>query len=795
MAYYFYDECDRIIETDEYNIGGKKLFKTTYSWDAEGNRLSEMQYNHGQSGASGNSGNNGNGNGNGNKNSTGTVSAEAPAIEVPSVDTEKLSTTASVVNRPALPDPTEDTAAGIVLKNQADSAQETNIQLLNTGKDGASVEGNGDGNGQVPPGQTEDEDGNIVNPGGHMPPGLNRGEKGEKPDNPNKPEKPDNPGSEDSADKKANKANKGTHEYGYDSLNRMISSNIAGTTTSYTYDTLGNLVLEKAKNKVVDYQYNELNQLTKKKEGNESYTYAYDKRGNRTAETGKKASRSYLYDETDRLVEGTNWKGDQSAYTYNGLGLRVNNTHTTHAGKVYVRDYVIDYTSLENDDLMVFAEGNGQLEYEQKHVYAGSERIEQFTDKGNWERTLYVHEDVMGNTRYYTKANGQSFAELAYDAWGMPESPNKLLNNDHGNYVFATFTGHIYDTVLDIYFAEARFYDAANRTWLAMDPIKDGGNWYQYCFSNPTTYYDPTGLAGFFAFSGCVDANKLAGQIQSGFRDLKGKVSEFVDNIDWNRVGVGILKGASAAAVLAIGIAAVVATGGTALPAVLGALGGTVSVGTALVAAGTFIAGGASIAFGISDTIEALQDINYGAKGSSKKAYNIIRDGAFKGNDGLYYGLEMLATVLASAGTITFRSFNMESEIKASTMAGAGKTISYTDYDNIYKSSIHNAGKDKVMLGKYDGGGATSYITKAGSEYEYFSLGKDWDTIKVKYGYTDNDMFKLFNEAFLDDGINAGKTFQFSHNPINDTGALGQEYQYLLNNNYKWDTGTMTMYP
>ena len=226
-----------------------------------------------------------------------------------------------------------------------------------------------------------------------------------------------------------------------------------------------------------------------------------------------------------------------------------------------------------------------------------------------------------------------------------------------------------------------------------------------------------------------------------------------------------------------------------------GAAGSTGSVGRNRIGGHCLGSGGASIAFGISDTIEALQDINYGAKGSSKKAYNIIRDGAFKGNDGLYYGLEMLATVLASAGTITFRSFNMESEIKASTMAGAGKTISYTDYDNIYKSSIHNAGKDKVMLGKYDGGGATSYITKAGSEYEYFSLGKDWDTIKVKYGYTDNDMFKLFNEAFLDDGINAGKTFQFSHNPINDTGALGQEYQYLLNNNYKWDTGTMTMYP
>ena len=524
-------------------------------------------------------------------------------------------------------------------------------------------------NGQIPPGQTEDEDGTIVNPGGNTPPGLNRGEKIEKPDNPNKPEKPDNPGTEDSADKKENKANKGTHKYGYDSLNRMVNSNIAGTTTTYTYDTLGNLVLEKTKNKVVDYQYNELNQLTKKKEGNESYNYTYDKRGNRTAEIGKKASRSYLYDETNRMVEGTNWKGDKSAYTYNGLGLRVNNTHTTHAGKVYARDYVIDYTSFENDDLMVFAEGNGQLEYEQKHVYAGSERIEQFTDKGNWERTLYVHEDVMGNTRYYTKANGQSFAELTYDAWGMPESPNKLLNDDHGNYVFATFTGHIYDTTLDIYFAEARFYDANNRTWLAMDPVKDGGNWYQYCYSNPTTFYDPTGLAGFSPFSGCVDMNKLAEQMQSGFRDLKGKVSGFMDNVDWNRVGMGLLKTGSALAVLAIGAAAVVATGGAALPAVMGLFAGTVSAGTAIVTVGTFAAGSAAVAFGFADILEAAQDVGYGTVGSSRASFNPLRDTMFTGNEDLYYGLEMLTTLIASAGTATFRSFNMESEINASEIA------------------------------------------------------------------------------------------------------------------------------
>ncbi len=120
--------------------------------------------------------------------------------------------------------------------------------------------------------------------------------------------------------------------------------------------------------------------------------------------------------------------------------------------------------------------------------------MEQFTERGNWDRLLYVHEDIMGNTRYYTKDNGQSFAELEYDVWGAVTSPSKLTNNDNGNFAAANFTGHPYDTVLDIYFAEARFYDAKHRQWMASDPIKSGLNWYLYVEGNPATYWDPTGL-------------------------------------------------------------------------------------------------------------------------------------------------------------------------------------------------------------------------------------------------------------------------------------------------------------
>ena len=97
------------------------------------------------------------------------------------------------------------------------------------------------------------------------------------------------------------------------------------------------------------------------------------------------------------------------------------------------------------------------------------------------------------------------------------------------------------------------------------------------------------------------------------------------------------------------------------------------------------------------------------------------------------------------------------------------------------------------MLGKYDGGGATSYIKKAGKDYTYFDLGDEWEVIKQRYGFSDGDMFQLFNEAFLEDGINEGKVFHFSHNPVGDMDSLGQEFRYLLANGYKWDPITMTM--
>ena len=367
--------------------------------------------------------------------------------------------------------------------------------------------GTGDGNShrgewRVPPPMSVLEDGTVVNPGGNEPPGLQRGGL------PGKAANPDKPGS-GALGGSGNGGLKESRVFTYDALDYMATGTIDGTKTEYAYDSVGNLVKEKigAGNTAVDYQYNVMNQLVRKQTNSEMATYAYDKRGNRTGEAASNKTQSYVYDATNHLVRGVNVNGDASEYAYNALFMRVNNTQVAHSGSAYSRDYVIDYTSGdENNDIVTYAHG----EYCQQQVYLKSglrgvlhgEQLMQLTDtsasnsgNGGQERRLNIHEDPLGTTKKFTKGDGTEFAALKYDTWGLPAQPNKLVNNDHGNYIAANFTGHSYDTVLDFYFAEARFYDPMGRIWVARDPAKDGLNWYRYVGNNPASKWDQTGLA------------------------------------------------------------------------------------------------------------------------------------------------------------------------------------------------------------------------------------------------------------------------------------------------------------
>ncbi len=56
------------------------------------------------------------------------------------------------------------------------------------------------------------------------------------------------------------------------------------------------------------------------------------------------------------------------------------------------------------------------------------------------------------------------------------------------------YTGKDYDEDAELYYFNARWYDAELGRFTAEDPIKDGTNWYAYVGNRPLVYTDPTGL-------------------------------------------------------------------------------------------------------------------------------------------------------------------------------------------------------------------------------------------------------------------------------------------------------------
>jgi len=105
-----------------------------------------------------------------------------------------------------------------------------------------------------------------------------------------------------------------------------------------------------------------------------------------------------------------------------------------------------------------------------------------------------------------TKETGETIAWADFDAWGKPRSPRGHDMNMAGVDNAVSFTSYTYDVVLDLYFAQARFYDANSRRFISVDPIKDGINWYAYCEGNPITFVDPSGLDSYVIWASYGDS-------------------------------------------------------------------------------------------------------------------------------------------------------------------------------------------------------------------------------------------------------------------------------------------------
>ena len=94
----------------------------------------------------------------------------------------------------------------------------------------------------------------------------------------------------------------------------------------------------------------------------------------------------------------------------------------------------------------------------------------------------------MNSTKAVTKADGSLECMYEYRAFG--EELKKLGERD-AKY---TYGGKELDDETNLYYFNARYYDATIGSFINVDPVQDGWNWHVYCNNNPLSFVDPTGL-------------------------------------------------------------------------------------------------------------------------------------------------------------------------------------------------------------------------------------------------------------------------------------------------------------
>ena len=408
--------------------------------------------------------------------------------------------------------------------------------------------------------------------------------------------------------------------YTYDALNRLTGSTrkleiypYDTLAYSYTYDTLGNLLKQSGPTKGEEdtYQYNDLNQMVSKHVcGYEQkltriydYGYTYDKRGNLVKEeeicspttTGPRniTIATYLYDETNRMVQGTNKAGEVSAYTFNGLGVRVgtelilkDNTHgytdfhcqtpSVETGiekpEVVKTDYVIDYTRLDIDQrVLMKSEQDG---YDFFYTY-GLDKLQVMTigEGSNWwgqsikkcVNMAYVHTDRLGSVVNLSDQYGRVTARADYTDWGEVRRYTDITVDGGFRRLLPeiTYATHEYDDVLNQFYAKARMYDAENKRFDAVDPILDPAGYdissyvsdsmmlvqYLYVRDNAVNWIDPDGELVLSAV-GVVVVSGLASALVSGGLELLHQHTN--DNYDIARIAAKAVDGFVSGAIISL---------------------------------------------------------------------------------------------------------------------------------------------------------------------------------------------------------------------------------------------------
>lgn len=243
----------------------------------------------------------------------------------------------------------------------------------------------------------------------------------------------------------------------------------------------------------------------------------------------------YTYNGLGALMENT-WIIAKNAYGYHGVNASTSDNESTNGqgngnssgntagnngnGNVkktstVIKQFVVDFTSETFDPLMEH-EVNG-LDY--RYVYSDKARLSvvvQGIENGSaslldeaGELHAYYHTDYLGTTDYLTSAvNSKVISWTYYNEWGEITHSAVLNCGARELDLVKLYATHDFDAVLTQYYAKARFYDVDNRRFTAVDPILDPSQYdiseyatdpmqlvqYLYVKDNAVNWIDPLGL-------------------------------------------------------------------------------------------------------------------------------------------------------------------------------------------------------------------------------------------------------------------------------------------------------------
>ncbi len=356
------------------------------------------------------------------------------------------------------------------------------------------------------------------------------------------------------------------YDYYYDGFNQLVRENVSinsgsfSRTYLYSYDDQGNItrIADHAytlSNPVITtpmvltyYEYSNTwkDQLTKITEytnfvKTKEISYSYDANGNPTTITD--LMNSY---QTKTL----NWDGRQlssMSYYCGGMSFKYNDqgnrTYKSIGGCSggYSVNYVLDGSRILSE-----TKGTSTIYY----TYDADGTLISMNYNGN--EYFYIT-NMQGDVIQLVDINGTIVVEYKYDAWGniIYQTPNQTI----GNINPFRYRSYYYDIETGWYYLQSRYYNPSIGRFISADGLVgelgniQSHNMYAYCANNPVLYTDITGAS-----------------------------------IDWDGIWVGVAAVAIAIVVVATVAAITVASGGTALPVIVGALigagvGGGISAG------------------------------------------------------------------------------------------------------------------------------------------------------------------------------------------------------------------------